>query len=68
MRAEFPTGTHRCRLIEEAHSLLGQRESAYHERYRFRKNSDISVEASFELHFFVNHKTGHLICNNYFIT
>jgi hypothetical protein len=49
MRAEFPTGTHRCRLIDEAHSLLGRRECAYHERHRFRKNSDISVEASFEL-------------------
>jgi hypothetical protein len=45
----FPTGTHRCRSTEEAHSLLGSRECAYHERHRFRKNSDISVEASFEL-------------------
>jgi hypothetical protein len=45
----FPTGTRRCRSTEEAHSLLGQRECAYRERHRFRKNSDISVEASFEL-------------------
>jgi hypothetical protein len=49
VRAVFPTGTCRCRSIEEAHSLLGQREYAYHERHRFRKNSDISIEASFEL-------------------
>jgi hypothetical protein len=49
MRAGFPTGTHRCRLIEEAHSLLGRRDCAYRERHRFRKNFDISVEASFEL-------------------
>jgi hypothetical protein len=50
MRAGFPTGTRRCRSIEKAHSLLGQRECAYHERHRFYKNSDISVEVSFELH------------------
>jgi hypothetical protein len=50
MRAGFPTGTHRCRSTEEAHSLLGRREYAYCERHRFRKNSDIYVEASFELH------------------
>jgi hypothetical protein len=50
MRAGFPTGTHRCRSIEETHSLLGRRECAYHERHRFHKNSDIFVEASFELH------------------
>jgi hypothetical protein len=49
MRAVFPTGTRRCRSIEEAHSLLGRRECTYHERHRFRKNSDISVEASFKL-------------------
>jgi hypothetical protein len=50
MRARFPTGTHRCTSTEEAHSLLGQRECAHCERHSFRKNSDISVEASFELH------------------
>jgi hypothetical protein len=49
MRAEFPTGTHMCRSTEEAHSLIGRRECAYHERHPFHKNSDISVEASFEL-------------------
>jgi hypothetical protein len=49
MRAGFPTGTHRCRSTEKAHSLLGQRECAYRERHRFRKNSDISIEASFKL-------------------
>jgi hypothetical protein len=49
MRARFPTGTHRCRSTEEAHSLLGRRGCAYRERHRFRKNSDIFVEASFEL-------------------
>jgi hypothetical protein len=49
MRAGFPTGTRRCRSTENAHSLLGRRECAYRERHRFRKNSDISVEASFEL-------------------
>jgi hypothetical protein len=50
MRAEFPIGTHRCRSIEEVHSLLAWRECAYRERHCFCKNSDISVEASFELH------------------
>jgi hypothetical protein len=50
MRAGFPTGTHRCRSTKEAHSLLGRSECAYHERHRFYKNSDISVEASFEFH------------------
>jgi hypothetical protein len=50
MRAGFPTWTRRCRSIEEANSLLGQRECTYRERHRFRKNSDISIEASFELH------------------
>jgi hypothetical protein len=49
MRVGFPSGTCRCRLIEEAHSLLGRRECAYRERHRFRKNSDISVEVAFEL-------------------
>jgi hypothetical protein len=49
MRTGFPTGTHRCRSTEDAHSLLGQRECAYRERHRFHKNSDIFVEASFEL-------------------
>jgi hypothetical protein len=49
MRVGFPTGTRRCRSTEEAHSLLGRRECAYHERHRFRKSSDISIEASFEL-------------------
>jgi hypothetical protein len=49
MRTMFPIGTHRCRSTEEAHSHLGQRECAYCERHCFRKNSDISVEASFEL-------------------
>jgi hypothetical protein len=49
MRVVFPTGTHRCKSIEEAHFLLGRRECAYRERHRFLKNSDISVEASFEL-------------------
>jgi hypothetical protein len=49
MRVGFPTGTRRCRSTEEAHTLLWQREYAYHERHRFRKNSDIYVEASFEL-------------------
>jgi hypothetical protein len=32
MRAGFPTGTHRCRLSEENHSLLGKRVCAYRER------------------------------------
>jgi hypothetical protein len=50
MRIGFPTETRRYRLIEEFHSLLGRRECAYRERHHFRKNSDISVEASFELH------------------
>jgi hypothetical protein len=49
MRAGFPTGTHKCRSTDEAHSLLEQRECAYRERHRFHKNSDISVEPSFEL-------------------
>jgi hypothetical protein len=49
MRVVFPTGTHMCRSTEEDHSLLGRRECAYHERHRLRKNSDISVEVSFEL-------------------
>jgi hypothetical protein len=49
MRARFPTGTRKCRSTEEAHSLLGQRECAYRERHRFHKNSDISVEAFFDL-------------------
>jgi hypothetical protein len=49
MRAGFPTGTCRCRSIEEAHSLLGQRKCAYCEGHHFRKNSGISIEASFEL-------------------
>jgi hypothetical protein len=49
VRSGFPTGTRRCRSTEEAHSLLGRGECAYHERHRFRKNSDISVEASSEL-------------------
>jgi hypothetical protein len=49
MRVGYPTGTHRCRSTEEAHSLLGRRECAYRERHRFRKNSDISIEASFKL-------------------
>jgi hypothetical protein len=47
---EIPNGTRRCRSTEEAHSLLGQSECSYRERHRFRKNSDISIEASFELH------------------
>jgi hypothetical protein len=49
MRTGFLTGTRRGRSTEEARSLLGQRECAYRERHRFRKNSDISVEAPFEL-------------------
>jgi hypothetical protein len=49
MRARNPTGTHRCRSTEKAHSLLGRRECAYRERHRLRKNSDISAEAYFEL-------------------
>jgi hypothetical protein len=49
MRVGFPTETRRCRSTEEAHSLLGRRESVYHERHRFRKNSDISVEVSLKL-------------------
>jgi hypothetical protein len=48
MRAEFTTRTHRCRSTEEAHSLLGRSGCAYHERHCFYKNSDISVEVSFE--------------------
>jgi hypothetical protein len=32
MRAGFPTGTHRCRSSEEAHSLLERRLCAYRER------------------------------------
>jgi hypothetical protein len=49
MRIEFSTRTHRYRSTEEAHSLLVRRECTYRERHRFCKNSDISVEASFEL-------------------
>jgi hypothetical protein len=49
MKAGFPVETRRCRSTEEAHSLLGRRECAYRERHHFRKNSDISVKASFEL-------------------
>jgi hypothetical protein len=49
MRIGFPIGTRRCRSSEEAHSLLGRRVCAYHER-TLLQNSDISVEASFELH------------------
>jgi hypothetical protein len=49
MRVGFPTGTRMCRSTKEADSLLGRRECAYRERHRFCKNSDISVEASFEL-------------------
>jgi hypothetical protein len=63
----FPTRTHRCRSTEEAHSLLGWRECAYHERHRFRKNFDICWSI-FWASFFVNHETWHLICNNRFIT
>jgi hypothetical protein len=36
MRAGFPTGTHKCRSSEEAHSLLGRRECAYREDHSFR--------------------------------
>jgi hypothetical protein len=50
MRVRFPTGTHRCRSTEEAYSFLGRRECAYRERHHFCKNSDITIEASFELH------------------
>jgi hypothetical protein len=49
MRAGFPTGTRKCRSTKEVYSLLGRRECAYHKRHRFRKNSDIPVEASFEI-------------------
>jgi hypothetical protein len=37
MRAGFPSGTHRCRLSDEAHSLLGQGVCAYDERNAFTK-------------------------------
>jgi hypothetical protein len=57
MRAGFSTETHRCMSTKEAHSLLGRRECDYRKRHHFRKNSNISVKASFELHLFVNHKT-----------
>jgi hypothetical protein len=49
MRTSFPSRTHKYKSTEDVHSLLGRRECAYRERHRFRKNSDISVEASFEL-------------------
>jgi hypothetical protein len=59
MRARFPTVTRRCRLTEEAHSLIGRRECGYHERHCFRKNSDIFVKTSFELRllYIVKHGT-----------
>jgi hypothetical protein len=50
VRIGFPTRTHICMSIEDAHSLLGRKECVYRERHRFRKNSDISVETSFELY------------------
>jgi hypothetical protein len=68
MRAGFPTGTHRCRSTDEAHSLLGWRECAYRERHRFRKKLWYICWSIFWASFFVNRKTWHLICNNCFIT
>jgi hypothetical protein len=50
MRVVFLTETRRYRSTEDVHSLLGRRECVYHERHHFHKNSDISVEASFEFH------------------
>jgi hypothetical protein len=67
MRARFPTGTHRCRSLEEAHSLLGQRVCAYRERQRFCKTL-IYLWSIFWASSFVKSNTWHLICNNYFIT
>jgi hypothetical protein len=43
MRARFPTGTHRCRSSEEAHSLLGSLVPIVRDE-RFRKNSDYSLK------------------------
>jgi hypothetical protein len=56
MRAGFPTGTHRCRSFEEAHSLLGQRVCAYRERRMLPQNSELSFEVSFASSF-VNSNT-----------
>jgi hypothetical protein len=49
MRAGFPTGTHRCRSSEEAHSLLGQRVCAYRERRMLSQKLLLSFKAHFEL-------------------
>jgi hypothetical protein len=49
MRAGFPTGTHRCRSFEEAHSLLGRRACAYRERRTLPQKLLLSFEAHFGL-------------------
>jgi hypothetical protein len=67
MRAGFPTGTHRCRSSEEAHSPLGRRVCAYHERQHFCKTL-IYLWSIFWVSSFVNSNMCHLIYNNYFIT
>jgi hypothetical protein len=64
-RAGFPTGTHRCRSSEEAHSLLGRRACAYRERWTLPQKLWLSFEAHFGALFFVNPNTCHLICNNF---
>jgi hypothetical protein len=67
MRAGFPTGTHRCRSSEEAHSLLGWKVWAYRERQHFHKTL-MYLWSIFWASSFVISNTWHLICNNYFIT
>jgi hypothetical protein len=56
MRAEFSTGTRKCRLSEEAHSLLGRRVCAYCERQRFHK-TPIYLLKHFWASSFVNSNT-----------
>jgi hypothetical protein len=49
MRARFPTSTHKCRLSDEAHSLLGRR-VCLTMRETLLQNSKISFDASYGLH------------------
>jgi hypothetical protein len=65
MRDEFPTGTHRCRLSEEFHSLLGRRVCVYRERRTLPQKLWLSFEAPFWTLSFVNSNTWHLSCNNF---
>jgi hypothetical protein len=50
MQAGFPTGTHRRRSFDEAHSLLGRRVCASHEGKPLPQNSVLSLEVLFWLH------------------